>query len=342
MSAKRVRLGFVGAGSHATQALYPCLPMIPECRLAAVCDLDLGKAERIAQAYGATPFASLDAMLGAVEVDAVCACGSPQMMHEVGMQVLERGLPLWIEKPPAPTLRQAQELADAATSAGTFGMVGFMKRFAPANAIVRELVQSESFGGLSSITVIHGSGPYQDARRMLLFNGIHPLDLMRFLAGDVRALVGHVSSSPAGVQVVSAAMRFSSGALGQLNMNSGATWTDCYEYAYLSGSEAQVIIDAGREAEVRWPHGRFASGEGFVLYGWANRYQVSHNQADWHASGHYTRGYQGELRHFVRAVLGDVEPQATLEDGVEAMRLIEAILISAAEGQEIQVAEVLS
>jgi predicted dehydrogenase len=50
--------------------------------------------------------------------------------------------------------------------------------------------------------------------------------------------------------------------------------------------------------------------------------------AGWSAGGHYTRGYCGELDHFAKAVLGKVKPIATLEDGVEAIKIIECILDS--------------
>ena len=69
------------------------------------------------------------------------------------------------------------------------------------------------------------------------------------------------------------------------------------------------------------------------LYGWSSRYYVSGNQAGWAAGGHYTRGYWGELSHFARAVLGLVKPAPTLEDGVEAMRLIDRIMGSIGSGQ---------
>ena len=161
---------------------------------------------------------------------------------------------------------------------------------------------------------------------MLLFNGIHMLDLARFFAGDVASLFAYGSSQ--GAQAVSVAMRFADGAVGQFNMNSGHQWTDCFEQTYISGSGAGILIDASQSTEVMGPGGRFAKGEGLKLYGWSNRYYVSGNMAGWAAGGHYTRGYWGELSRFARAVLGKVEPAPTLDDGVQAVQLIEAIMES--------------
>jgi len=216
-------------------------------------------------------------------------------------------------------------------------MVGFMKRFAPANVVAKEYMADPSFGALSSISLIHGSGPYNDMRRMLLFNGIHLLDLGRFLAGEVRSVFAHGHSAGTTIQAVSATFTFDSGAVGQLNMNSGHSWSDCVEMVYLSGQGSGIMIENSRSTEVLAPSRRFARSEGLQLYGWSSRYYVSGNMAGWAAGGHYTRGYWGELQHFARAVLGEVPPGPTLEDGVANMRLIDCILESIARGEQVAI-----
>ncbi|MCL5996748.1 MAG: Gfo/Idh/MocA family oxidoreductase [Chloroflexi bacterium] len=118
-------------------------------------------------------------------------------------------------------------------------------------------------------------------------------------------------------------------------MNSGHSWTDCFEMVYLSGTSGGIVIDGSRTTEVMAPSQRFAEGHGTELFGWSSRYYVSGNMAQWAAGGHYTRGYWGELSHFARAVLGMVEPTATLQDGVEAIRLIDAIVDSVECGQPV-------
>jgi myo-inositol 2-dehydrogenase/D-chiro-inositol 1-dehydrogenase len=337
-SVQTARIAFVGAGNHATESLYPNIAHIPEFDLAAVCDLVPEKAEYTARKYGAPAwFTDVETMLDRVQPQGVCICGLPAMHYAVGMQVLRRGIPIFIEKPPAPTLAQAQALADAAGANNTWGMVGFMKRFAPANVVAKEYMESPAFGRLGTITLMHGSGPYEEIRRMLFFNGIHMLDLARYLAGDVESVFAYGLHEKPGVQAVSATFHFTSGAVGQFNMNSGHSWSDCFEMVYLSGSGVGVVIDASRTTEVMSGSQRFAQGHGETLFGWSSRYYVSGNMSGWAAGGHYTRGYWGELNHFARAVLGQVAPVATLQDGVEAVRLIDAILQSVTSGQPVQV-----
>jgi len=330
------RIAFVGAGNHSTESLYPNIAHIPEFDLVAVCDLDATRAERAAHLYGAPAvFSDVDAMLAEVKPAGVCICGMPDMHHAAGLQVLRAGVPLFTEKPPAFTAAEAAELVAAADASGVWGMVAFMKRFAPANVVAKEHMLSEAFGGLNSFAMIHGSGPYTDIHRMLQFNAIHMLDLARFFAGDVAEVFCHRSPEGSAVQALSISFRFLNGVVGQLNMNSSVTWRDCFEQVYLSGNGAAMLIDSSREVQLMTAKSRFAEAPGVDVAGWGSRYYVSGNLSGWTAGGHYTRGYHGELAHFARAVLGQVEPVATLVDGLRAMELIEGIMQSAQTGQAV-------
>ena len=338
MTVEAARIAFVGAGNHATESLYPNIAHIPEFDLVAVCDIVPERAQYAARKYGAlASFTDVEAMLDKTQPQGVCVCGPAEMHYAVSLQVLRRGIPLFVEKPPAPSLAQAQELVDMARNQGTWGQVGFMKRFAPANTVAREYMNGATFGRLSSLTLMHGSGPYNDARRMLMFNGIHMIDLGRYLGGNVRSVFAFGLTDASGTQAVAASLQFVNGAVGQLNMNSGHSWSDCFEMTYISGSGAGIMIDASRTTEVMSGASAFAQPAGQQLFGWSNRYYVSGNMAGWAAGGHYTRGYWGELNHFARAILGQVAPGPTLEDAVAAIRLIDAMAESIESGRQVAI-----
>jgi myo-inositol 2-dehydrogenase/D-chiro-inositol 1-dehydrogenase len=337
MDNQSARIAFVGAGNHSTESLYPNIAHIPEFDLVAVCDMAEDRAKYAARRYGAPEwFTDVETMLDKVQPQGACIVGPAEMHHKVGLQVLKRGIPIFVEKPPALTLNDVIELVKTAKDNGVWGMVGFMKRFAPANVVAKEFMDSENFGQLSSITAIHGSGPYDDMRRMLFFNGIHLIDVLRFFAGDVVSLFAY-GFNHGNAQAVSATMQFANGSVGQLNMNSGHSWSDCFEQVYISGSGVGILIDSSRTTEIMSQDRRFAKGEGQSLFGWSSRYYVSGNMAGWASGGHYTRGYCGELDHFAKAVIGKAKPIATLEDGVQAVRIIDAIMDSIASNKPVLV-----
>ncbi len=334
---KTARIAFIGAGGHSTESLYPNIPMIPEFELAAVCDLDPAKAQRTARSYGAQAFTDVETMLDLVSLDGCCVCGPAEMHHAVSLQVLRRGLRLFVEKPPAPGLQQAEELAEAAARYNTWGMVGFMKRFAPANILAKEFMASPAFGTLSSLSLMHGCGPYDDLRRMMYFNGIHLIDLGRFLAGEVKSVFAYSTYGGKSNFGLSAAWKLQNGAVAQLNQNSGQTWRDCFEAAYVTGAQAAIFLDGSREVKIMSDSAQFAPGAGLQLFGFRAEHTVSGNMAGWAAGGHYQRGYWGELSRFARACLGLELPSPNLEDGIRDIRLIEAMLESAATGREVVV-----
>jgi len=327
------RIAFVGAGRHSTESLYPNIAHIPEFDLIAVCDLDEGRAARAARRFGAPEhFTDLDKMLATTAPQGVCICGPPAMHYSVGLYCLERGIPVFVEKPPAPDFESCKELVATAGKHKIFGMVGFMKRFAPANLVATEFIRSSTFGKVSTVSLIHGSGPFDDFYSMMIFNGIHMVDLARFLGGNVEVTSACSNSHDDVCKAAVVNWRYQSGAIGSLNMNSGHHWEDCFEQAYVTGTGAGLLIDASSGVEVMSTDRRFAKGEELKLYGWSGRYYVSGNMAGWWAGSHYTRGYWGELSHFARACLGKVQPEPTLHDGLEAMRLIKTIIISIREG----------
>lgn len=332
---KTARIAFIGAGNHATESLYPNIPMIPEFELVAVCDIDSPKAERTARRYGAQAFTDVETMLDAMPIDGCCVCGPAEMHHAVSLQVLRRGIRLFVEKPPAPSLRQVEELVEEAAKYSTWGMVAFMKRFAPANVLAKEFMASPAFGTLSSMSLIHGCGPYDDIRRMMYFNGIHLIDLGRFLGGEVERVFAYGCDGGKGNYGISATWQLKNGAVAQLNQNSGQTWRDCFEAVYLSGAQAGILLDASREVKIMYDGAQFAPGQGLQLYGFRAEHSVSGNMAGWAAGGHYQRGYWGELSRFARACLGLEEPSPTLDDGARAIRLIEAMLESTVTRREV-------
>ena len=176
---------------------------------------------------------------------------------------------------------------------------------------------------------------------MMIFNGIHMVDLARYLGGDVETLSAYGNDPQDVCKAVVVSFRLRNGAVGLLNMNSGHSWQDCFEQTYVTGTGAALVIDASKTVELMSPDRRFADGEGLRLFGWSSKYSVSGNMAGWWAGGHYTRGYWGELSHFARACLGLVAPSPTLGDGLEAMRFIEGVMTSLREeNRSVRLAEV--
>ena len=125
---KQIRTGVIGVGNmgqhHAR--IYASLP---GSTLIGVADTDDDRARVIASRYDVRPFSDFQRLLD--EVEAVSVAAPTTLHHQIGMECLQRGVHVLIEKPLAASVVEARALANLATSAGLVLQVGHVERFNP-------------------------------------------------------------------------------------------------------------------------------------------------------------------------------------------------------------------
>lgn len=181
-----MRLCQLGCGEHARVAHGPsqarCARERPELKLAGCCDLDASRAESFRREFGyAQAYTDPVAMLDAERPDAVVVVVPVERTVAVGSMVLERGLPLLLEKPPGATVPEVDRLIEAAEGGGrpVPHQVAFNRRFAP---LVRELRRRiEEAGPLQHLHYEMTRVERRD--RDFSTTAIHGLDAVRYLAG---------------------------------------------------------------------------------------------------------------------------------------------------------------
>lgn len=327
------RLGFIGCGSHSTHNLYPML-RFARCKLVATCDVQREAAERNAAMFGGRPFTDVDAMLDAGGLDGVMICGSPQMHADLGRKVLSRGLPVFVEKPPAATLAQAEELVRQAEANGTFVMVGYMKRFATTYAKIRGFIDAGDFA-VSSGLIRFTHWPNSDLTPMLLYMSIHPIDLaVSFF--DEPAEVASCLHDASGVLSLALTIRFVSGRWVQLML--GGHGPRIQEHVELSGVfrgkhgyfavdnvEHMELHTAGRDgidlrtnvqADIK-PELDLAD-----IQTWRPDYAIPNLGQ---TTGFFA-GYIGEVREFADAIVEKRKPRQCNAAVLPAMRIVDAVL----------------
>ena len=115
--------GIIGCGliahSHAESLRELGVPV------KAVFDLDPARAEALARATGANAEDGWRGLLDRGDLDAVLVCTPPRAHREAAVAALERGIPLYLEKPIARDLDDARAIADAAARTGTTCAIGY-------------------------------------------------------------------------------------------------------------------------------------------------------------------------------------------------------------------------
>jgi predicted dehydrogenase len=176
----------VGCGEHARVAHGPsqrrCAAERKGLVLAACCDLDSGRAESFRRDFGyARAFADPAAMLDAERPDAAVVVVPVEKTVAVGSLVLERGIPLLLEKPPGETAAEVDRLIAAAEAGGRTvpHQVAFNRRYAP---LVREL--RRRIGEAGPLQHLHYEMTRVERREPdFSTTAIHGLDAVRYLAG---------------------------------------------------------------------------------------------------------------------------------------------------------------
>jgi myo-inositol 2-dehydrogenase/D-chiro-inositol 1-dehydrogenase len=193
-----IRAGIVGAGWIGQQHAET-LAGRADVMVTAVCDTDPGRAAAVAGLSGAAVFADWAEMLQAAPLDALWVCTPPLAHAGPAVAALDRGLPLYLEKPIARSPADARVIVAAAARSRAVCAVGYQwhaveliddLRRALAGRVVGCLV-GQSIGGTHSrpwfLDRAAGGGN-------LLERGSHHIDLARAVAGEVVAVQAAASS----------------------------------------------------------------------------------------------------------------------------------------------------
>jgi predicted dehydrogenase len=135
MSGDRIRAGVIGVG-HLGRFHARIYNGMDDVELVGVADSDPAAAAVVAEELGVPAFDSAEALLDAgVQL---ASLATPTVTHaDLGVQALDRGCHLLVEKPLAATLEEADRLIAAAESAGRILQVGHLERFNPAFQALR-------------------------------------------------------------------------------------------------------------------------------------------------------------------------------------------------------------
>jgi predicted dehydrogenase len=346
LSTSSIRLAVVGAGRQCTASIMPGIPYIEEIDLVAICDLQEDLARRNARNFGArAAYTDVATMLRQEAPDAVAVVGPPQMHEEIGIQVLEAGRHLFVEKPAAPTVEGAKRLVDAARHAGKVGQVGHMMRHADPVRIAWDLSHAAEFGQILSVeskyttwptrTQPPGRGwgePDEDWTYMLVQGG-HPIDLLRHFLGEITNVAAFRKHGDGFAKVYQVCVEGHNGKVGFLNLQD--SFDGWYTGLEIVG-EKQGIVRVDDLGRVTYRRGEQRT-ETEQAIRWGNTgyvWEPHHRLPQWSRSG-----YGNQLQHFARSILSGTEPYPSLWDGWRNLVVARCILEACETKRVVEVPE---
>jgi virulence factor len=186
------RIGMIGLGSIAQKAYLPILTQETNWTFVGAFSPSKDKRKMICNQYRIQDFNSLQTL--AEECDAVFVHSSTSSHFEVVSSLLSKGIDVYVDKPLAATVAEAERLVELSEKSGRKLMVGFNRRFAPMYVQAKQQAQN-----IASVRIekhrTDSMGPYSYDFRML-DDYLHVVDTARWLAnGDLDVLHGTVNIS---------------------------------------------------------------------------------------------------------------------------------------------------
>ncbi len=116
--------------------------------LKCICDVDQVRANELAKKYNINNYTSLDDMLNNERLDGIIL-STPTVTHfELAKRILEKGIPLLIEKPFTSTINECKELIKLAEKKHLLLTAGYIERFNPVVKYTKDLIANKRLGNV--------------------------------------------------------------------------------------------------------------------------------------------------------------------------------------------------
>ncbi len=348
----KLNIGLIGNGSISESHLQ-AYQADPRVELTAVCDLNKERAEETARKYN-IPHVYTDYrdLLALPEIDAVSICTWNDSHAEISVAALEAGKHVLCEKPLCKTVDEALRVEDAVRRSGKLLQVGYVRRHASNIAVLKKFIDAGDLGEIyfAKASLIrrlgNPGGWFADRERSgggpLIDIGVHVIDLCWYLMGKpkVKSVSGNTynklgnrsnienydfykaadydASLNTVEDMANAMIRFENGASLLVDVSFSLHARDNSAqvniYGERGGAEIEPVLSIVTER-----HNTIINIDP----------QISTPGFDFQGS------FNNEIAHFIDSCLGNITTNSPVEDGVEMIKILNAVYQSAAEGREI-------
>lgn len=350
---KKIKVALIGAGNIANTHLSS-YKKNKNAEIYAICDINESRLNETADIFGIERrYNSVDKMLSecASELDAADVCVWNCNHAKCAIAALEAGLNVLCEKPMAYTAKEAEEMIAAAEKANKLLMIGFVLRFSDEAKISRDFISKGYIGDVyyseANYLRRHGNpgGWFSDKSRSgggpIIDLGVHVIDLTRHLMGN-----------PKPVSVYAAAYHnlgnrpYLKNEVNWRPKDANATnISDVEDFAI-----ALIRYDNGAVTKLETSYDYHGEPKGVKkLYGTKGGLDLSNGvkiltecndyladiNVDTGGYKYHEEMFDAEINHFVDCVANGTECMAKAEDGLEVMKILDAIYLSAKTGHEV-------
>ncbi len=353
---RKLKIGLIGAGGIAAHAHMPGYAKMDNVEIVAICDIKPEKAEALAKEYNvAQVYEDYKDVLDIPGLDAIDIC-TPNYLHSIiAVEALERGLHVFCEKPDAINAAEAEKMKAAAEKSGKVLMVMRNNRYMQVSSFLKKYIEDGRMGEIYAARCgwqrrrgIPGKGGWfttkaQSGGGPLIDLGVHMIDLTMWLMGNPRPVavtgctynkfadndVSDSVNSNFGEKNSQGTFDVEDLAMGFIRFDNGACLQIEFSWASNVEKEQRFFELRGTKAGASWTSATQKLGIYEEEYG---------KTVDYLPNIDNTKGVQiheANLRHFADVVLNGAEPMFVPEQGVNMVKILEAIYKSAETGKEV-------
>ena len=288
-----------------------------------LCDASPDAVEQYSSRYPrARTTTDFDEVLADDELDAVVVATPAATHYELSKRALEAGKHVLVEKPPALSAADAEDLLMTADSANRVLMPGHLLLYHPGVRAVKQLVDAGELGEVLCVyTNRQNLGRIRTDENALWSLGVHDLSVILHLLGEEPSEAwahGNSFLTPGVEDVVFCYLRFPSGKIAHMHLS----WLDPHKMRKLTvvGKEKMVVFD-DMELERKVTIYEKAPWQPAETYGeWQTRTgdifspKIPNDEP-----------LRVECRHFLDLVAGEGDPFEAARDGVAVVRVLEQL-----------------
>ncbi len=351
----KIKIAIIGCGNIATKAHAPQYEKLKnDYEVVAVCDIVRAKAERFAELFGGCEiYTDYKDVLNIEGLDAVDIC-TPNYLHSIiAVDALNKGINVLCEKPDAVSVEEAKKMKAAADKNGKLLMVIRNNRFLAQSQYLKQYIEHGNFGriyagrcGWQRRRGIPGKGGWfttkaQSGGGPLIDLGVHMIDVSIWLMGNPKpvAVSGCTYSEFSGNDVSESV----DSAFGEARSNG------TFDVEDLAMGFIRFDNGACLQIEFSWASNVEHDDKFFELRGTAAG--ASFHSADGKLKifteeygktvdlipnfGKDAGGHYGNIKNFADVLNGRAKPVFLPEQGIDMIKILEAIYRSAETGREV-------
>ena len=343
---KKIKIAVLGVGLMGKQHL---IAIKKSNRASLHSIIDINKTSiKFAKQYRVPFYTNSKAILGADKPDAVIVATPNQFHEKHTIKLLNNKIPVLLEKPISNNIQKAKKIINSSIKNKTHLLIGYHRRHNSIVTIVKKRIDSGKLGKVVTANVMcwlyknkdwykekwrtrKGGGP-------LGINLVHDIDLICYLLGPVKFVQAATSNKIRKLKVEDTAVVnfiFKSGVLCTLSVSDTIVAPWSYELtagenpAYPITNQSSYYL-GGTKGSIQFPN----------LKHWYNKGERSWWRPIYHSDMNIKLSQftlVNQINHFCNVVNGKTKPKVSGMDGLQSLKIFDAIIKSSKTGKKIEI-----